>query len=214
MVRNRRRWHKEPLRHGLAAKRIKTVRKPRVSTGEARRLHSLDTSRGSLYHKLREQGMSDEEAQKAAFATRGIEVGRKSQRSYAKGDVDPRSIRDFHTPEEAKAFAKELLDESKKPWLVRDFGAEAGQGSYLVTTDIDMAEELIGDDFFILADPERLRVELASKRKFRVWFTVGFMEQMIDVEAISREQAVRLATEQLEEKGLKDAEFRAVWGTE
>lgn len=61
-------WRREPGRHSLAAKGIKTgrakgVTMAQIRSGYARNKYGLDTSSGSRYAKLRENGYSDEEAQ-------------------------------------------------------------------------------------------------------------------------------------------------------
>lgn len=57
-------WFKEPVRHGLAAKGIKTEG---LKTGRLRQKYGLDTSRGSRHYDLRQRGWSDAEAQLMAF---------------------------------------------------------------------------------------------------------------------------------------------------
>ena len=63
-------WVKEPVRHGLAAKGVKTTMKD-IRSGRARQQLGLDTSSDSRYTYLRKMGYSDEDAQAMLFGVVG-----------------------------------------------------------------------------------------------------------------------------------------------
>ena len=75
-------WRKEPGRHSLAAKGVKTTMKD-IRSGRARRELGLDTSSDSRYTYLRKLGYSDEDAQAMLFGVIGEGSDVVNMRAFA-----------------------------------------------------------------------------------------------------------------------------------
>lgn len=123
-------WVKEPVRHGLAAKGIKTgqarhITMAQIRSGYARNKYGLDTSSGSRYQWLREHGYSDADAQAEIFG-----VGRESGEP---GIGVPLRYEDM-TPEE-----QAYIDEGE---AAQEQAFERGAEAALMITGEDTKEEL------------------------------------------------------------------------
>ncbi len=139
-------WVKEPVRHGLAAKGIKTaqvrgVTMAQIRSGHARAKYGLDTSSGSRYQWLREHGYSDADAQAAIFG-----VGRESGEP---GIGVPLRVEDERTPLDVEREEMEYEDMTPEEQAYIDEGEaaqeqafERGAESALMITGEDTKEEL------------------------------------------------------------------------
>ncbi len=140
-------WVKEPVRHGLAAKGVKTgkarplmaARMPHlykmpptmkdILSGKARQERGLDTSAGSRYAKLREMGYSDEDAQAVIYGIGreegqpgiGVPLSRKDE-EYIEAGIAQQE-REFERGAEAALMIQEEKGErTRKDNVIRELG--------------------------------------------------------------------------------------------
>lgn len=122
-------WVKEPVRHGLAAKGVKTTMHD-IRSGKARRMRGLDTSAGSRYAKLREMGYSDEDAQANIYGIGreegkpgiGVPLSRKDE-EYIEAGIAQQE-REFERGVEAALMigAGEEREMTRKGKVIRSLG--------------------------------------------------------------------------------------------